>query len=188
MDYQIKCIVLPDGDNKTTNTNKNIENKVKDKRKVTHQKQWDFDESELLSDKQFGYIEQIYHKNYDNVGSRMQHIYNVIERQIKTKIQGYYQQDLKKKLYDKDKFITLPKVIELLYSCKNTCYYCRKDVFILYEYVRDNKQWSVERRNNDYGHNCDNVEIACLHCNISRKTMNEERYLFTKQLNIIKQS
>ena len=94
----------------------------------------------------------------------------------------------KKTLYDSEKFITFPKVIELLHSCQNTCYYCRKPVFILYEFVRDNKQWSVERRDNSYGHNHDNVEIACLHCNVCRKTMNEERFLFTKQLNIIKQS
>ena len=123
--------------------------------------------------------------NFDN---RIQHIQGVIQNQIKTKIHGYHQQDIKKKLYNSEKFITLPKVIELLHSCQNTCYYCRKPVLILYELVRDNKQWSLERRDNSYGHNQDNVEIACLHCNICRKTMNEERFLFTKQLNIIKQS
>jgi len=127
-------------------------------------------------------------ENSINFDSRIQHIQSVIESQIKTKIQGYHQQDMKKNLYDSDKFITLPKVIELLHSCKNTCYYCREPVLILYELVRDNKQWSIERRDNSYGHNHDNVEIACLHCNVCRKTMNEERFLFTKQLNIIKQS
>ena len=124
----------------------------------------------------------------DNIDERVEHIQNVIKNQIKTKIQGYHQQDIKKKLYDETKFVSFQKVIELLYSCKNTCYYCREPVLVLYEYVRDNKQWSIERRNNSYGHNHDNIEIACLGCNISRKTMNEERYLFTKQLNIIKQS
>lgn len=194
MEPQVKRIILPETKTLSEIDNvtgcKKIEKKVKEKRKVTHRKQWDFNQNELTNEKQLEYIQNMYssletHIEFDN---RIHHIQNVIENQIKTKIQGYHQQDIKKDLYDSEKFITLPKVIELLHSCKNTCYYCREPVLILYELVRDNKQWSVERRNNSYGHNCDNVEIACLHCNICRKTMNEERFLFTKQLNIIKQS
>ena len=48
------------------------------------------------------------------------------------------------------------------------------------------KQWSLERIENQYGHNKENVEIACLSCNLGRRTMYHERYLFTKQLEIIK--
>ena len=194
MDPHVKRIILPETKTLSTIDNatgcKKIEKKVKEKRKVTHRKQWDFNEDELTNEKQLEYIKNMYSSlgNSTNFDSRIQHIQSVIENQIKTKIQGYHQQDIKKNLYDSDKFITLPKVIELLHSCKNTCYYCLEPVLILYELVRDNKQWSIERRNNSYGHNHDNVEIACLHCNICRKTMNEERFLFTKQLNIIKQS
>ena len=197
MESQIKHIILPEtkeyGDNNLTNGNKQIKKKEKEKRKVTNNKKWDFHENELTSEEQFKYITIMYNqiKNInenDNIDERVEHIQNVIKNQIKTKIQGYHQQDIKKKLYDETKFVSFQKVIELLYSCKNTCYYCREPVLVLYEYVRDNKQWSIERRNNSYGHNHDNIEIACLGCNISRKTMNEERYLFTKQLNIIKQS
>ena len=197
MESQIKHIILPEtkeyGDNNLTNGNKQIKKKEKEKRKVTNNKKWDFHENELTSEEQFKYITIMYNqiKNInenDNIEERVEHIQNVIKNQIKTKIQGYHQQDIKKKLYDETKFVSFQKVIELLYSCKNTCYYCREPVLVLYEYVRDNKQWSIERRNNSYGHNHDNIEIACLGCNISRKTMNEERYLFTKQLNIIKQS
>jgi hypothetical protein len=194
MDSQVKRIILPEtktlSDIDNTTGCKKIENKKKEKRKVTHRKQWDFNEDELTNEKQLEYIQNMYsgletHIEFDD---RIQHIQKIIENQIKTKIHGYHQQDMKKNLYDTEKFITFPKVIELLHSCKNTCYYCREPVLVLYELVRDNKQWSVERRNNSYGHNHDNVEIACLHCNVCRKTMNEERFLFTKQLNIIKQS
>lgn len=194
MDSQVKRIILPEtkslSDINDTNGCKIIEKKKKEKRKVTHRKQWDFNEDELTNEKQLDYIKNMYSclETPTNVDNRIQHIQGVIENQIKTKIHGYHQQDIKKKLYNSEKFITLPKVIELLHSCKNTCYYCREPVLILYELVRDNKQWSIERRDNSYGHNHDNVEIACLHCNICRKTMNEERFLFTKQLNIIKQS
>jgi len=194
MDQQVKRIVLPEtkslSEINCQNERKIIEKKKKEKRKVTHRKQWDFTDDELTNENQLEYINNMYSSlitptNFDN---RIQHIQGVIETQIKTKIHGYHQQDIKKTLYDSEKFITFPKVIELLHSCQNTCYYCRKPVFILYEFVRDNKQWSIERRDNSYGHNHDNVEIACLHCNVCRKTMNEERFLFTKQLNIIKQS
>ena len=194
MDSQVKRIILPEtktlSDINNTKECKKIEKKEKEKRKVTHHKQWNFNENELTNEKQLEYIQNMYSclENHIEFDSRIQHIQDVIESQIKIKIQGYHQQDIKKNLYDSEKFITLPKVIELLHSCKNTCYYCLKPVLILYEFVRDNKQWSVERRNNSYGHNHDNVEIACLHCNVCRKTMNEERFLFTKQLNIIKQS
>jgi hypothetical protein len=47
-------------------------------------------------------------------------------------------------------------------------------------------QWTLERIDNDLGHNKNNVEIACLNCNLRRRTMYHERYLFTKELNIIK--
>ncbi len=197
MDSQVKRIILPESEktnnNILTNGNKKIEKKEKEKRKVTQRKQWDFCEDELTNEKQLDYITNMYHQlssqsTNNNTNQRTQHIQHVIENQIKAKLQGYHQQDVKKNLYDETKFVTFPKVIELLYTCKNICYYCREPVFILYEYVRDNKQWSVERRDNSYGHNRDNIEIACLRCNVCRKTMNEERYLFTKQLNIIKQS
>lgn len=48
------------------------------------------------------------------------------------------------------------------------------------------KQWTLDRIDNDIGHYSDNVVIACLSCNLHRKTMYHERFLFTKQLNIIK--
>ena len=35
-------------------------------------------------------------------------------------------------------------------------------MFILYENVREPKQWSVDRINNDLGHNIDNFVLACL--------------------------
>ena len=52
----------------------------------------------------------------------------------------------------------------------------------MYEYVREPKQWTLERMNNSFGHNRDNVVIACLSCNIRRRTMASERYVLTKEL------
>ena len=53
---------------------------------------------------------------------------------------------------------------------------------MIYEEVRDPKQWTLERIDNTRGHNSDNVEIACLTCNLRRRTMYHERYILTKQM------
>ena len=40
------------------------------------------------------------------------------------------------------------------------CIYCSEEVFILYERVRETKQWTLDRINNDIGHNSGNLVIA----------------------------
>ena len=66
------------------------------------------------------------------------------------------------------------------------CYYCKEPVQLIYEFVREPKQWTLERIDNARGHNRDNVEIACLRCNLRRRMMHHERFIFTKQLLIKK--
>jgi hypothetical protein len=58
---------------------------------------------------------------------------------------------------------------------------------VLYEISREMSQWSVDRINNDLGHNNNNFHLACLDCNLKRRRRTDEKYLFTKQLNIVKQ-
>ncbi len=52
--------------------------------------------------------------------------------------------------------------------------------------VREMKQWSLDRINNDLGHSCENVFISCLECNLKKRTKNSDSFLFTKQLKINK--
>lgn len=108
--------------------------------------------------------------------------YNKVLCGIKNKIHSYKQQDKIKKIYDKQKIITVQQVMFLLNQCQHICYYCKECVCVLYKNVREPKQWTLERINNDYGHNHDNVVISCLSCNVRRRTMYHERYVFTKQL------
>ena len=68
------------------------------------------------------------------------------------------------------------------------CFYCQKLVYVLYDNVREPRQWTLERIDNKFGHNMDNVVISCLSCNLKRRCIYHERFLFTKQLNIIKNS
>jgi hypothetical protein len=109
-----------------------------------------------------------------------------IEDQIRKKIAGYKAQDIKKTLYNPDLLMDVSGVLHSLVECQFHCYYCKESVVILYPNAREPRQWTLERLDNSQGHNRDNVVIACLQCNLTRKTMYHERFMFTKQLEITK--
>ena len=142
----------------------------KKKRIITKTKKWE----RVDMHNQIHYIADTLNINY------------LVKGQIQNKIRGYKSQDQKKKLFCDEKFIDYEFVIKLLQHSEIKCFYCRKDVLLLYENVREPRQWSIERIDNYMGHNKDNVEIACLNCNLRRRTMYFERYITTKQLKIIK--
>lgn len=110
----------------------------------------------------------------------------VLLTHLKTKHSGYRSQDVAKGIHDQVNFVTVDYIIHTLIDSKLICYYCNKWTTIFYEYVRDSRQWSLERLSNDIGHNCGNVVIACLECNMRRRTMYHERYLATKQFRVRK--
>jgi hypothetical protein len=122
-------------------------------------------------------INNIYEKSND---------YKDVLNQIEKKLQSYKQQDLLKKRYDEENFINIKETINKLYESKLLCHYCNDKMFILYDIVREMKQWTLDRTNNDVGHNSDNVVISCLDCNLKRRRTNKDAFLFTKQLNIVK--
>jgi hypothetical protein len=59
-------------------------------------------------------------------------------------------------------------------------------MFLLYEIVRELKQWTLDRIDNNNGHNSDNVVICCLECNLKRRKMSQEKFIFQKNLIIVK--
>ena len=91
---------------------------------------------------------------------------SLINKNIVQKINGYKSQDIKKKLYTQELLIDREHILELLKGSQNICYYCKELVIILYENVREPKQWSLDRIDNGIGHNKGNVVIACLECNL----------------------
>jgi len=155
--------------------------KEKQKRQVTTTPQWTFNENDLEYENQMKLLKEIQENKIVN-----REPCNFIVRQINNKIYGYRTQDIDKKILCEEKLIDLQNVLNLMIKCDNKCFYCKENVNVLYEYVREPKQWTLERLDNNFGHNNDNVVIACLSCNLRRKTMHYERYVFTKQLNIIK--
>ena len=111
----------------------------------------------------------------------------VVIREINKKISGYKQQDTKKKLYNEEKFITFDSIIKKMRETELKCRYCKCEMYVLYDKIRDGNQWSVDRVDNDIGHNIDNFHLACLTCNLKRRRTSDDKFLFTKQLSIIKQ-
>ena len=108
-------------------------------------------------------------------------------QEINKKLSSYKQQDKLKKKLCEEEFITFESVIHKMIECELKCRYCKKEMNVLYEISREMKQWSVDRVDNDKGHNINNYHLACLECNLKRRRRTDEKFLFTKQLNIIKQ-
>ena len=110
----------------------------------------------------------------------------LVKEQIHTKIKGYRYQDILKGLLCEQDLVNDEYVIGLLNDCKLKCFYCHMECMILYPHVREPRQWTLERINNDIGHNRGNVQIACLECNLRRRTIHHERYIETKKISKIR--
>ena len=113
--------------------------------------------------------------------------FEFVKKEVEKKLKSYKNQDLTKNIYEKKLFISYNECLEKLVISKLRCHYCRKKCLFMYENVREYRQWTLDRINNDNGHNKENVVICCLECNLKRGTMNDEKFKFTKQLRIIKQ-
>jgi len=137
----------------------------------------------LNYEKQMQLIKEVYDKTNQE---EMLHEKTILNQEIERKISSYKHQDLLKNKYNETEFINLDCILKKLIDTNMQCYYCNCQVLVLYEIVRELTQWSVDRINNEEGHNKDNFVIACLNCNIKRRTTNSNKFLFTKQLNLIK--
>lgn len=169
----IKQIILP---NLESNENKKIINK----RKIVNSELWETNVENIDDINEVELIKNLKSEKQTN------NIQKLVQKNIVTKIQGYKNQDQKKKIYNEELFVNIDYVINLLDESKLLCNYCKKTTNLLYENVKQPNQWSLDRLDNKIGHNKGNVVISCLSCNIKRKTMHFKRFEFTKQLQIIK--
>jgi hypothetical protein len=167
-------------------SNKNIFkiNKVKKIKKRVQSQKWSF------SDENFEYLKQkeIIIKISQNNFKYFDDVSKIVIQEINRKIYGYKQQDKIKKYLDEDKFLLFETIIHKMIDCDLKCRYCEDSMFVLYDISRELKQWSVDRIDNYLGHNEDNFHLACLDCNLKRRRRTDEKFLFTKQLNIVKQN
>lgn len=142
--------------------------------------QWNFSEEYYNIENQISLLQDIKEK------SGCGEMHNLILSQLDKKIAGYKQQDVLKKKYDAEKLIKTEDIVIKLVSCELKCFYCKNDTHVLYKIVREMQQWTLDRIDNDLGHFLDNVEISCLECNLKRKKQNIDKFLFTKQIKIIR--
>ena len=104
----------------------------------------------------------------------------ILRSEIKKEIVRYKNQDVLKK-FNKDKFINVEEVVKKLLNVRMYAYIVKKNAKMFYRYVRDIQQWSLDRIDNNYGHNRDNVEIACLKCT-KKKTIAPDKYIQTQEI------
>jgi len=104
-----------------------------------------------------------------------------ILREIDTKRKAYIYQDKHHKIYDPRYSITTDRIVELLAASQLLCFYCREICQVTYKEAMCRRQWTLDRIDNNYGHNDANVVIACLDCNLKRGTMDAERFRQGKQ-------
>ena len=102
-------------------------------------------------------------------------------REIDTKRKAYIYQDKHHKIYDPRYSITTDRIVEFLAKSELLCDYCREICQVAYKESMCRKQWTLDRIDNNYGHNDANVVIACLDCNLKRGTMDAERFRQGKQ-------
>jgi hypothetical protein len=171
--------------NELTNGSKQIKKKEKEKKMRVETKTWGLSNDELSFNTQLQLLNTIYNKNIVNEKITAKHI-GMIVSHIKVKICSYKQQDILKGKLLEEEFVNFNDVIDLLHSSQMKCHYCSCETYLLYEVVRENKQWSLDRINNEIGHNRNNLLIACLECNLKRRRTNKDAFFFTKNLQIVR--
>jgi hypothetical protein len=170
--------------NTNINTNtKDIVPKEKQKRSISKTDKWET----IMKNNNYEYGVNILETLLaEETNNDLSSISKLVRNEINKKISGYKNQDKEKNLYDIETFIDFSYIINRMIYSQLKCYYCKENMKIIYENIRDPKQWTVERIDNKYGHNKGNIEIACLICNLRRRTIYHERYILTKQLQNIK--
>ena len=155
--------------------------KKKEKKRVEAEN-WTFTLDDYLHENQLNNIKKIIESDYKFNNQTTK----ICLQQINKKIYGYKQQDMIKKLLNNEKFITLESITNKMVECELKCYYCSCEMNVLYDISREMKQWTVDRINNDLGHNADNYYLACLECNLKRRRRSDDKFLFTKRMKLIK--
>jgi hypothetical protein len=172
--------------NELTNGTRQLVKKEKEKKMRVETHTWGLNNDDLSFETQLHLLKILCNANANaNANANPKHI-AMITSHIKHKISSYKQQDiLKGKFLAKD-FVSFKEVIDLLNESNMKCHYCACETYLLYEVVRENKQWSLDRINNDIGHNRNNLLIACLECNLKRRRTNKDAFMFTKNLKIVR--
>jgi hypothetical protein len=174
----MKSVFVDLSNDKKKEDTRTIEKREPKKRMVTGTNRW----ISINPSEQYSYVQEIHEKKIEH-----REPCDFILQQIGQKINGYKGQDIHKKLYNEDYFINIEQVLELMVKSNNLCFYCKSRVHVLYENVREPLQWTLDRIDNEIGHNKGNLVISCLSCNLKRRRKSKDAFLFTTQLNIVRE-
>lgn len=100
----------------------------------------------------------------------------LVEREVSRKITGYKAQDRKNEVWDPRNFVAIEDVTELLVASRLKCFYCLRFTPLVFEEPNHPTQWTLDRIDNNQGHNRANVKIACLACNVKRGNSDSTRF------------
>jgi hypothetical protein len=162
-----------------------LKEKKEPKKRVDSEK-WQLSDNDLTYENQLSALVRIQNNNIKKEDN-LTNFDNLIIGQIKTKLSSYKQQDILKKILNEDKLVTFNKTIDLLVDSQLKCHYCNEFMNVVYEIVRMNKQWSLDRIDNNQGHNDGNLVISCLACNLKRRRVNKDDFFMTKNMKIIRE-
>lgn len=174
------------GTNNRYQMKKVTKQKTEIKKRVESEK-WAFSDEYYQHDKQLELLNTVLRNIRCSSEKSSDDVIKTVIQQIHNKITGYKQQDNLKKMFDETQFVTFENIVERLVDSEIKCYYCKKEMMVLYDISREMTQWSIDRIDNDKGHNIDNYHLSCLDCNLKRRRRTDEKFRFTKQLNLIKQ-
>lgn len=164
--YQIKKLIKKDSDKRV-------------KKRIVSES-WDFTP---VGDNQLTMLNQL---SANNMSANKTEESKTMLQQIKQKIRSYKHQDVLKNMWNEANFVNIGHVVKKMIDSQLLCYYCQQQMYILYEGSREMKQWTIDRIDNDKGHNNDNYYLACLECNMKRRRQSADKFLFTKQLKIVR--
>lgn len=188
-----KQIIIEFKKHSTYNLQNNAIQKVKNKKKVTAQ-HWTFHQDYYSTETQLACIQSI-QKDTSTTTDAPTHthteeheqIKKLLIQEIKKKINGYKQQDLHKKKFNETNFLTVSHILDKMIECNLQCYYCNQNMHVLYDIQRESSQWTVDRIDNDVGHNYNNFYLSCLDCNLKRRRRSDAKFLLSKQMVLVKQ-
>ncbi len=185
IDNNTKSIII-NGTGTKYEMKKVLKEKKEPKKRVDSEK-WQLTENDLTYENQYNALVRIQKDLNNNLEDNLTNFENLITSQIKTKLSSYKQQDILKKILNEEKLITFEKTINLLVDSQLKCHYCSEFMNVVYEIVRMNKQWSLDRIDNNQGHNHGNLVISCLACNLKRRRVNKDDFFMTKNMKIIRE-
>ena len=106
---------------------------------------------------------------------------HLVRKLLTQKQQGYLSQD-KRHGFSTTGLLTIQHICDKLRDADMRCIYCGTSVSLLYTNRHDSTQWTLDRIDNTQPHTCANCVIACLACNLKRRTQRARAFLDSTHL------